>query len=685
MKHIAVLAVQGGFAAHAQRLEALGHHAVEARTAEAIENADGLVLPGGESSAQLLLIERFGLEAAIRAVATSGRPILATCAGMILAAMNVTSPEQRSFGLIDIDVARNAYGRQRDSFEATADRDSDTGEPLPLLFIRAPRILRIGANVDVLAALGGEPVLVRQRNVTAAAFHPELTADDRVHRDVFGPSDADNSCHAASAVSMASEHFDVLVIGAGISGIGAGYHLQSKCPTRTYAILEGRKSLGGTWDLFRYPGIRSDSDMYTLGYSFRPWTSPKAIADGPSILKYLQDTAAEYGIDKHIRYEHRVVAASWSSADARWTVVVKRGEAREEIRMTCNFLFVCAGYYDYEAGYTPRFEGAERFQGRIVHPQKWTSDVEYAGKRVVVIGSGATAVTLVPELAKSAAHVTMLQRSPTYIISRPSEDALANWMREHLPERVAYGLTRWKNVLLGMLFYNMSKKRPNFVKRLIRKGIERELGKDFDVATHFSPRYNPWDQRVCLVPDGDLFDALKSERASVVTDHIDTFTERGIRLKSGRELEADLVVTATGLELKALGGVDLSVDGEPVVLSNTMSYKGMMYTDVPNLASCIGYTNASWTLKCDLTCAYVCRLLNHLEKGGFRRCTPRANDESISREPWIDFSSGYIQRSVDKFPKQGSRAPWRLYQNYALDTLSLEYASIDDGAMEFSS
>jgi cation diffusion facilitator CzcD-associated flavoprotein CzcO len=425
--------------------------------------------------------------------------------------------------------------------------------------------------------------------------------------------------------------------------------------------------------------------MHTLGYSFRPWSSPRAIADGPSILKYLRETAEAYGIDRQIRYGHRVTAASWSSEAARWTVTATCGEHGEQVQWSCNFLVVCAGYYDYEAGYTPHFEGTERFRGRIVHPQKWTSDIEYRGKRVIVVGSGATAVTLVPELAKSAAQVTMLQRSPTYIVSMPAEDGIANWLRAHLPEGVAYPITRWKNVLLGMAFYGMSKRAPSFVRKLITREVRRQLGPDYDVEKHFSPRYNPWDQRVCLVPDGDLFDAIKAGRASVVTDHIEAFTERGIRLRSGQELEADLVVMATGLELKALGGVALRVDDREVKLADTMSYKGMMYTDVPNLASCIGYTNASWTLKCDLTCAYVCRLLNHLEQHGYRRCTPRAPDDpAVSTEPWVDFSSSYIQRSIDKFPRQGSRPPWRLHQNYALDTLSLKFASVEDGSMEFS-
>jgi monooxygenase len=483
---------------------------------------------------------------------------------------------------------------------------------------------------------------------------------------------------------MPLEHFDVLIVGAGISGIGASFHLQTKCPDRTFAVLEGRTDLGGTWDLFRYPGIRSDSDMYTLGYSFRPWTNPKAIAEGPAILDYLRDTAREYGIEQKIRFQHRVTKASWSSKDAKWTLDVERGGSGERIQLTCSFFLVCAGYYDYAAGYTPTFPGVERFKGRIVHPQKWTPDIDYDGKRVVVIGSGATAVTLVPAMAASAAHVTMLQRSPTYVLSRPEEDAAANWLREHLPPMFAYGAARWKNVALGMLFFQLCKRSPERAKKMIRRGVRAQLGKSFDVDTHFTPRYNPWDQRVCLVPNGDLFEAIRTGRATVVTDHIETFTESGIKLRSGAELAADLVVTATGLELQVLGGIELSVDERRVALSDTMSYKGMMYSDVPNMASCIGYTNASWTLKCDLTCEYVCRVLNRMKAAGYRQCTPRANDPSVEREPWIDFSSGYIQRSLGKFPKQGSRAPWRLYQNYALDTFSLKLGAVEDGVMEFS-
>jgi monooxygenase len=480
-----------------------------------------------------------------------------------------------------------------------------------------------------------------------------------------------------------SEHLDVLIVGAGISGIGAGCHLQKQCPGKRYAILEGRADMGGTWDLFRYPGIRSDSDMYTLGYSFRPWTHAKAIADGPAILDYLKDTARTYGIEKHIRFHHLVKRAMWSSQDARWTVEAERGPNREPVRFTCNFLFMCSGYYNYNEGYTPQFAGLERFAGRIVHPQKWTSDIDYANKRVVVIGSGATAVTIVPEMSKTAARVTMLQRSPTYVISMPAEDFIANGLRRVLPVKLAYLLTRWKNVLFGMLFFQLSRRRPDLIKKLIFNGVRKALGPDYDIATHFTPRYNPWDQRLCLVPNGDLFEAIKAGRVDVVTDQIESFTRKGLALRSGRELEADVVVTATGLNLQLLGGVQLSVDGREVDLAKTLNYKGMMFSDVPNMASSFGYTNASWTLKCDLTCEYVCRLLTHMDKHGHRQCTPRNVDPSLTVEPWIDFSSGYVQRSLHKLPKQGSRLPWKLHQNYAFDIMMLRYGRVDDGVMEF--
>jgi cation diffusion facilitator CzcD-associated flavoprotein CzcO len=486
-----------------------------------------------------------------------------------------------------------------------------------------------------------------------------------------------------------AEHFDVVIVGAGLSGIGAAHHLQRRCPRKTYAILEGRGAIGGTWDLFRYPGIRSDSDMYTMGYSFRPWTSPKAIADGPSILGYIRDTAKEAGIDRHIRFNHWVTRATWSSEDAIWTVETVRkpaqdGAPEETMRFTCNFLFMCSGYYRYSAGYLPEFSGADRFKGQIVHPQKWPEGLDYANKRVVVIGSGATAVTLVPEMAKTAAHVTMLQRSPTYIVSRPEQDAVANWLRRHLPAKAAYAITRWRLVLLGMWFYRLCKRQPERIKELIMKGVRAELGPDYDVATHFSPRYNPWDQRLCLVPDADLFRAMKSGSASIVTDRIETFTEKGLKLASGMELEADVIVTATGLVMELLGGMEVSVDGQAIDFSKTLNYRGAMYSGVPNLASAFGYTNASWTLKCDLTCEYVCRLLNRMDRQGLRQCTPRNHDPSMPTEPWLDFSSGYVQRAMARFPKQGARPPWKLYQNYALDIVSLRYGKMEDGVLEFS-
>jgi cation diffusion facilitator CzcD-associated flavoprotein CzcO len=479
------------------------------------------------------------------------------------------------------------------------------------------------------------------------------------------------------------EHVDVLVVGAGLSGIGAGYHLQVNCPAKSYAILEAREGIGGTWDLFRYPGIRSDSDMYTLGYPFRPWAQARAIADGSSILDYVRATATEYGIDRHVRYRHRVVHAHFSTAEARWTVEVERGDTGETVRLTCGFLFMCSGYYRYDEGYTPDFAGTERFTGEIVHPQHWGADVDYAGKRVVVIGSGATAVTLVPALAERAAHVTMLQRSPSYIVSLPAEDPVAGILARFLPARAVYPIMRRKSVLLTMLSFQLSRRRPALMKAFISKAVTRQLPPEFDVQTHFNPTYNPWDQRLCLVPGGDLFTAIRAGRASVVTDRIETLTEHGVALASGAELEADLLVTATGLNLLALGGVELAVDDEPVALPETMSYKGMMLSGVPNLAIALGYTNASWTLKADLTCQYVCRLLNHMEAHGYRQCVPR-RDPAVAERPFIDFSSGYVLRSLDKFPKQGSRAPWRLYQNFPRDIMSLRFGRVEDGTMEFS-
>jgi monooxygenase len=480
------------------------------------------------------------------------------------------------------------------------------------------------------------------------------------------------------------ENFDVAVVGAGISGIGAGYHLQAHCPGKTYAILEGRPSMGGTWDLFRYPGIRSDSDMFTLGYSFRPWKAAKAIADGPDILEYLRDTAHEFGIDRHIRFQHRVKSAAWSSADSRWTIDAEVGEEKRPVRYTSNFLYLCSGYYDYENGYTPAFEGTDDFSGRLIHPQHWPKDLDYTGQRIVVIGSGATAVTLVPALAEKAAHVTMLQRSPSYIVSMPSEDRIGNFLRRVLPERSAHRALRWRNVLLGIYFYQLCRRAPGLAKRLLRKGIAKELPPDFDIDTHFKPRYQPWDQRICLVPNADLFQSIKGGKVSVATDQIERFTKHGILLKSGGELPADIIVTATGLKMLACGGIRLSVDGTPVEPGQSLSYKGLMLSNVPNCAVCIGYTTASWTLRADLASAYVCRLLNHMDQGGYTQCVPRPSDPEVQPEPLLGLTSGYVLRGLDLFPKQGSKSPWVLRQNYVRDMLMMRYGAVDDGAMVFS-
>jgi monooxygenase len=480
------------------------------------------------------------------------------------------------------------------------------------------------------------------------------------------------------------EHFDVLIVGAGLSGIGAACHLKAKCPGKTLAILEARDCIGGTWDLFRYPGIRSDSDMYTLGYSFRPWKEAKSIADGPSILSYVRATAREHGVEDKIHFHHRVVRAEFDSASARWTVHARREDTGEELQMSATFLLMCSGYYRYDEGYSPEFPGSERFAGELVHPQKWPAELDYADKRVVVIGSGATAVTLVPAMAQTAAHVTMLQRSPSYVVSLPAEDPIARALKRVLPLKVVYPLVRWKNVLLTMLSFQLSRRRPEVAKAMLRKGLERQLPAGYDIDKHFKPAYNPWQQRLCLVPDGDLFEALAAGRASITTDHIETLTERGIELASGEELEADVIVTATGLNMLALGGMQVCVDGREIDISQTLGYKGMMLSGVPNLALTFGYTNASWTLKCDLTCAYVCRLLNHMDANGFDLCVAENRDATLGTEPFIDFSSGYVQRAISKFPKQGSRAPWRLYQNYALDIMSLRRAPLEDEAMRFA-
>jgi cation diffusion facilitator CzcD-associated flavoprotein CzcO len=479
------------------------------------------------------------------------------------------------------------------------------------------------------------------------------------------------------------DHFDVLIVGAGLSGIGAAYHLQRDLPHKTYAILEGRDAIGGTWDLFRYPGIRSDSDMHTLGYRFKPWVAAEAIADGPAILDYVRETSSENGIDEHIRFHHKVLGASWSSEDARWTVDVERSDTGEKLQITCGYLFGCTGYYRYDQGYLPEFPGVERFGGTLIHPQFWPEDLDYAGKRVVVIGSGATAVTIVPAMSHTAADVKMLQRSPTYVVSLPGKDPIANGLRRVLPDRAAYVITRWKNVLLQAFFFQLARRRPKLIKGFVRAGVKRRLPKGYPVDTHFRPKYNPWDERVCLVPDSDLFEAISAGRAEMVTDTIETFTETGIRLTSGRELEADIVVAATGLNLVVIGGMQLTVDGEDVVIPESMTYKAMMLEGVPNFAFSIGYTNASWTLKCDLTCEYVVRVLEHMDEHGHVESRPVNTDPGVEPLPFLDFTSGYVQRALKDFPKQGSRQPWRLRQNYAADILTLRFGKVDDGALVF--
>jgi monooxygenase len=486
---------------------------------------------------------------------------------------------------------------------------------------------------------------------------------------------------------MAAEHFDVLIMGAGLSGIDAAHHLQKLCPNRSYVVLEQRERIGGTWDLFRYPGIRSDSDMLTMSYSFRPWTHARTISPGDAIRNYITDAARDEGIDGNIRFRHMIQRASWSSPDARWTVEAVRksaGRPDEQVTITCNFLFSCAGYYRYSSGYLPDFPNAGRFQGRMFHPQDWPQDLDYSGKRVLIIGSGATTVTLVPAMAKTAAHVTMLQRSPTYVISMPEQDRIANGLRRVLPATWAYRLSRWKNIAFMTGLYQFSQRFPNFMKKGLLKRVREHLGDQYDVETHFTPRYRPWEQRMCLVPDADMFEAIKSGRASVVTDQIETFTEKGVLLKSGKELQADIIITATGLALETLGGIALSVDGQRIEPGKTLAYKGVMMSGVPNLASVFGYINASWTLKADLICNYVCRLLNFMERKGVRQVTPK-NREETAAAPFIEnFSSGYIQRAVANWPKQGARKPWRVYQNYFRDVISMKWSPVDDGSLEFS-
>jgi len=478
---------------------------------------------------------------------------------------------------------------------------------------------------------------------------------------------------------------DVLIVGAGISGIGAAYHVKTMCPNRTFAVIEGREQLGGTWDLFRYPGVRSDSDMHTLGYRFKPWTSRKAIADGPSILAYLRETVEEFDLARHITYGVHVTRAEWSSSEGRWTVIARQNG--EVVRYSCSYLFMCTGYYRYSKGFEPDIPGLSTFGGTVVHPQFWPKDLDYAGKRVVVIGSGATAMTIVPSMAGTAAHVTMLQRSPTYVVARPDVDSVAEFLRKFLPAKLAYRLVRFKNTTMQQFFYKRMRAYPQQAKERLMGFVREAVGGVVDVDTHFNPSYFPWDQRLCLLPNGDLFEALKAGTASIVTDTIRTVDSRGIELASGSRIDADIIVTATGLHLVTLGEVDFAKDGEPIDFARTWTYKGMSFSGVPNLATSFGYINASWTLRADLTCEYVCRLLNHMEKVGATVCTPtlRDGEESMPQRPWVDgFTPGYMNRVMHLFPKQGDREPWLNPQDYKRDIDLFRKSPVDDGAMRFT-
>ncbi|GAB7067639.1 NAD(P)/FAD-dependent oxidoreductase [Mycobacterium hodleri] len=479
------------------------------------------------------------------------------------------------------------------------------------------------------------------------------------------------------------EHLDVLIVGAGISGISAAWHLQDRSPSKTYAILERRENMGGTWDLFKYPGIRSDSDMFTLGFRFKPWTSAKAIADGPSILSYIKDAAAENGIDKNIRYRHRVVAADWSDAENRWTVTVDTGD--DEITMTCSFFFATTGYYNYDEGYSPEFPGSADFAGTIVHPQHWPEDLDYAGKKIVVIGSGATAITLIPALVNSGAgHVTMLQRSPSYVGSLPDVDPVAVAANKYLPENLAHVVNRWKAIIFSTAQYQLARKFPNYMRKTLMTMAKRRLPEGYDVEKHFGPSYNPWDQRLCLAPNGDLFKTIRKGNADVVTDTIDTFVPEGIKLTSGEVLDADVIVTATGLNMQLLGGLKPTLNGEPIDLTSLMTYKGLMFSGIPNFAITFGYTNASWTLKADLVSEFVCRVLNYMDDNGFDRVVPEHPGSSVGELPFMDFAPGYFLRAIDQLPKSGSRAPWRLKQNYLLDLRLIRQGKVDDEALHFT-
>jgi monooxygenase len=481
---------------------------------------------------------------------------------------------------------------------------------------------------------------------------------------------------------MSIQEFDVVIVGAGLSGISAAYYLKKLCPNKTFTIIERREQIGGTWDLFRYPGVRSDSDMFTLGYSFKPWQSDKSIAPGDSIRNYVKDTAKENDIEKHIQFQQKLISSSWLSEQARWTLDVEQSDASIK-KIRANFVIGCAGYYNYDKAYTPEFKGTENFKGQVVHPQFWPDNFDYTDKKVVVVGSGATAVTLVPAMTDKAAHVTMLQRSPTYMANLPSEDKLANTLKRVLPQKLAYAITRTKKIIFSTGFFKLSRSRPAIVKKLLLKGVDSQLKDKSLVKQHFTPSYNPWDERLCAVTDGDMFKGINKGNISIVTDHIQHFIENGIQLKSGIILEADIVITATGLVLKNPNDTPVFVDGKQIDFPNAFSYKGMMISEVPNMSNTIGYTNASWTLKADLIHAYVCRLLNFMDKSKQDYCVPIIKDPNMDSEFALDFSSGYVQRSIHLLPKQGGRKPWKLYNNYFLDFLSLKMGSLQDDAMQF--
>jgi cation diffusion facilitator CzcD-associated flavoprotein CzcO len=478
-------------------------------------------------------------------------------------------------------------------------------------------------------------------------------------------------------------NFDVIVVGAGISGIGAGYHLQEQCPNKSFVILEGRETFGGTWDLFRYPGVRSDSDMHTMGFRFKPWIDERFIADGSSIMNYLDETISENNLKDKIRYQCKVISSSWSSSESKWTLEVENSSSGTINKYKCKFLMLCGGYYNYEEGYNPDFKNQEQFDGPIIHPQKWPEDLDYKNKKVVIIGSGATAVTIVPAMADQVDQITMLQRSPTYFMAAPDKDMIGNFFKKIFRQKTAYFLTRWKNILLGNFFYNRCVKNPEKVKEMLINGVKDHLGEDYDIETHFTPKYKPWDERLCFVPNADFFEAMKAGKASVVTDHIDEFTETGIKLKSGKELDADIIIKATGLNLQFLNGIDVKVDNSSINISEKLAYKGRMFNDIPNLACSFGYARASWTLGADLSSEYVCKLLNYMGKHGYDSCTP-VKGEGIEEEgTYLNLSSGYVTRAIDRMPKQGSKEPWKGNQSYLSDVTEVRWGSITNDDLHF--